>query len=332
MLIGLFIWRVVDIPVKRLHRATRELRKGELGYETEVGARDQIGELALSFNEMSRELQAAHQELTDWNRTLEERVQAKSEEVQRVHAQMLQAEKLTSLGKLAAVVAHEINNPLSGILTYARLVRRWIEKGEISDERRAEIEETLRLVESESRRCGDLVKDLLTFARQTPMNLQPVDLNAIVRMVLRLVEHKLEMVNIAVELELEESLPEIEGDTAQLQQLLLALVLNAIDAMPREGVLRIRSSSHEETGAVELSVQDNGTGIPDEVRERLFEPFVTTKETGSGVGLGLAISHQIVERHGGRIGVESEPGRGTRFTMLFPLRLRQTESRLRAAV
>jgi two-component system, NtrC family, sensor kinase len=333
LLIALFIWRVVDIPVKRLHRATTHLQKGDLGYLTKVGARDQIGELALSFNEMSRELQAAHQELTDWNRMLEERVRVKSEEVQRVHAQMLQAEKLTSLGKLAAVVAHEINNPLSGILTYARLVRRWVEKGDISDERRAEIQESLQLIESESRRCGDLVKDLLTFARQTPMNVQPVDLNAIARMVLRLVEHKLDMVNVTVELTLEEQLPQIEGDTAQLQQLLLALVLNAIDAMPREGVLRIRSASVEGSDEVELAVEDNGAGIPDEVRARLFEPFVTTKETGGGVGLGLAISHQIVERHGARIEVDSEAGRGTRFTMFFPIRAsRQSESSLLAAV
>jgi two-component system NtrC family sensor kinase len=235
---------------------------------------------------------------------------------------MLQAEKLTSRGKLAAVVAHEINNPLMGILTYARLIRRWLEQDEAPTERVREMLDSLRLIESESRRCGNLVKDLLAFARPTPMNVQKIDINEVIRLCARLVEHKLDLSAISLRLALDESLPRVEVDPAQIQQLFLALILNAIDAMPREGLLQITTRPHHaDPDAVEVEIEDNGVGIPEEVRSRLFEPFVTTKEDGRGVGLGLAISRRIIERHSGRIEVESELGQGTTFTIVLPVTL-----------
>jgi two-component system NtrC family sensor kinase len=319
-LFALFVWRLVHKPVRKLRLATDKLREGELGYELVVRSRDELGELSRSFNQMSRRLLEADDQLRSWNRTLEHRVDAKSEELRRAHEHMLQAEKLTSLGKMAAVVAHEINNPLSGILTYAKLMRRWIERGDDLEPRLGDMRESLELIESESRRCGTIVKDLLNFARATPMNVQPVDLNAILRQCVRLVDHKLELSAIALRLELGDDVPRIEGDPGQLEQLFLALIMNAIEAMPRDGILRLATASVDDDHVV-ITIEDNGVGIPEGLLPGLFEPFVTTKQD-KGVGLGLAISKRIVESHGGEIAGTSTLGKGTTFTITLPLSAR----------
>jgi len=266
---------------------------------------------------VGRRLDEANEEITAWTHTLEDRVQHKTAELKRAHEQMIQAEKLTSLGKLAAVVAHEINNPLSGILTYAKLLRKWIDRGDDLQRHVVDMRDSLMLIESESRRCGDIVRSLLTFARVQPLNISDVDINRVALQCTKLVEHKLDLGNIALHLELGEHLPPIRGDAGQLEQLLLALVMNAIEAMPREGNLHIVTTSPDGESIV-IRVEDNGVGIPQELLPRLFEPFTTTKEEGKGVGLGLAISRAIVDRHGGRIEVTSQAGRGTAFVITLP--------------
>ncbi|HYM60358.1 MAG TPA: ATP-binding protein [Thermoanaerobaculia bacterium] len=313
----LFLWRFVLRPVKVLHDGTERLGRGELGVQIPIESQDELGELAGSFNDMSRQILDAREETTSWARTLEQRVTRKTAELRRAHDQMLQAEKLASLGKLAAVVAHEINNPLSGILTYARLIRKWIERGDTLETRAVEMADSLRLIESESRRCGDIVRNLLTFARVAPMNIGEVDVNAVIRQTVRLVEHKLDLGNVLLHLELAESIPKVRGDTGQVEQLLLALIMNAIEAMPHDGNLSITTAAPDDLSVV-IVIEDNGIGIPEDLLPRLFDPFVTTKEEGKGVGLGLAISRSIVERHEGKIEVKSQPGRGTAFTITLP--------------
>ncbi len=314
---GIFVLRFVHRPVRVLRDGTQRIGRGELGVQIPVSRRDELGVLAASFNQMSTQLQDARAEITAWTRTLEERVQRKTAELQRAHDQMIQAEKMTSLGKLAAVVAHEINNPLSGILTYAKLMRKWVDRGEPLEPRAGEMHEALALIESESRRCGEIVRNLLMFARAAPMNITQVDLNAVVRQCAKLVEHKLELGNISANLDLDPNLPRVRGDSGQLEQLLLALVMNAIEAMPREGNLTV--STRGARDKVVMTVEDDGVGIPTALLPRLFDPFVTTKEEGKGVGLGLAISKSIVDRHDGHIEVASQPGRGTRFTITLPV-------------
>jgi two-component system NtrC family sensor kinase len=219
---------------------------------------------------------------------------------------------------MAAVLAHEINNPLSGILTYAKLLRRWIEHEDGGLSRRAEICDSLDLIASESRRCGDLVKNLLTFSRTTPMNLQATNLNQVIDRSLRLVQHQLDLGGIQLQLQVDPELPPVLCDGAQIEQVVLALVMNAMDAMQQGGNLWITTSFKREENQVRVVVRDDGSGIPPEILSRIFEPFLTTKETGRGVGLGLAISHSILERHHGNIEVESEFGRGTTFTVTLP--------------
>lgn len=311
-----FVWRVVGRPVKALKRGTERLAAGDLGYQIEVHSSDEIGELASSFNGMSRQLQSEHNENLAWTRTLEARVEHKTRELKRAHEHALHTEKMASIGKMAAVLAHEINNPLSGILTYAKLLRKWIDREDGG--RRQEIRDSLDLIAAESRRCGDLVKNLLTFSRTTPMNLQATNLNRVIDRSLRLVQHQLDLANIHVQPQLEPDLPQVLCDAAQIEQVILALVMNALDAMPQGGNLWLTTSYSREPSHVRIVVRDDGTGIAPEILPHLFEPFLTTKETGRGVGLGLAISHSILERHSGSIAVQSEVGRGTTFTVTLP--------------
>ena len=322
------IWRVVGEPVKALDRGTQRLAAGELGYQIEERSHDEIGQLARSFNQMSRQLQVERNQNLSWTHTLEDRVEQKTSELRQAHEHALHTEKMASIGKMAAVLAHEINNPLSGILTYSKLLRKWTERewsaSEINPEscagqaRHQEIRDALDLIASESRRCGDLVKNLLMFSRSTPMNLQPTDLNQVIDRSLRLVQHQLDLAGIQVAQQLEAGLPLVHCDAAQIEQVLLALIMNAMDAMPQGGNLWVTTSFLHEPNRVGIVVRDDGSGIPADLLPRIFEPFLTTKETGRGVGLGLAISRSILERHSGTIEVQSEPGRGTTFSLTLP--------------
>jgi two-component system NtrC family sensor kinase len=322
----LFIIRVVGRPIKALAKGTEHLSRGELGYQIEVQSQDEVGDLARSFNAMSLQLRDANQEITDWAKTLEDRVEEKTSELKRAHDHVLQVEKMASVGKMAAVVAHEINNPLAGILTYAKLLRKWIDRGEMKGDKLKEAAECLDLIGGESRRCGDIVRNLLTFSRTAPMNLETTDINTVVDRAVRLVQHQMEMAGIELQLYLDDDLPKTHCDPAQIEQVLLALIMNAIDAMPHGGNLWLRTRMNSAQDAVEIEVRDDGTGISPEVLPQIFEPFQTTKERGRGVGLGLAVSRSIIDRHHGRIEVQSELGKGTIFTVTLPV-----DSRVMAA-
>ncbi|HXM62408.1 MAG TPA: ATP-binding protein [Terriglobales bacterium] len=313
-----FVWRVVGKPIKALKNGTEHLSRGELGYQIEERSHDEVGNLAHSFNGMSLQLRAANEEIVTWTKTLEDRVELKTNELKRAHDHVLHVEKMASIGKMAAVVAHEVNNPLSGILTYAKLIRKWVASGQAEHEKREDAMQCLELVAAESRRCGDLVKNLLTLSRTAPMNVQCTDLYAVIDRCLLLVRHQFELAGIQLQPNLADDLPRVPCDPAQMEQVFLALIMNAIDAMPRGGNLWIEARlSHDET-EINIRVRDDGAGIAPDILPQIFEPFLTTKETGHGVGLGLAISRGIVERHNGRIEVESELGRGTTFTVTLP--------------
>jgi two-component system, NtrC family, sensor kinase len=311
-----FVQHMVGEPLKALNEGTHRLGSGELGYQIQLHGSGELHDLADSFNTMSRQLEDARSEINAWARTLEQRVEEKSRELRGAQEEMLRVERMASIGKLAAVVAHEINNPLAGILTYAKLLKKRLSREAQPD---AENISMLDLVESESRRCGDIVKNLMTFARPTSMNREPADLNAIVDRCVRLVQHQLVLKNIELHRELENDLPLARCDQGQIEQVVLALVMNAIDAMPNGGNLTLISRQTLNAGEVQIEVRDDGVGMPPEVLANMFEPFFTTKEHGRGLGLGLAISRNIVDRHGGKIAVTSEPGRGTAFTITLPL-------------
>ena len=314
----LFVWREVGQPIKALKRGTEHLSEGELGYQIEVQSQDEVGDLAHSFNGMSLQLRAANEEIVLWAKTLEDRVEQKTKELNRAHDHVMHVEKMASIGKMAAVVAHEVNNPLSGILTYAKLIRKWVASGQAEHEKREEAMQCLDLIATESRRCGDLIKNLLSLSRTSPMNVQSTDLHAVINRCLMLVRHQLELGGVELQLNLAKNLPLVSCDPAQIEQVFLALIMNAKDAMPRGGNLWIETRMSDDESEVEIQVRDDGAGIAPDVLPHIFEPFLTTKESGHGVGLGLAISRGIVERHNGRIAVQSELGRGTTFSVTLP--------------
>jgi two-component system NtrC family sensor kinase len=208
-------------------------------------------------------------------------------------------------------VAHEINTPLFGILTYARLVLRGILKLDCPG--RDEMAEQLQTIERESKRCGDLVKNLLTFSRQTPSHREPNDLNTLVHRASLLVKHKLDLQSIELVENLVTGLPAVECDANQIQQAVLVLLVNAAEAMSQGGRLEVATVFDPGPDQCILRVKDNGAGIPADILPHIFEPFFTTKEDQNRTGLGLAVAASIIEQHAGEITVESAPGKGTEF-------------------
>jgi len=319
VLTWLFIRHMVDRPLKQLQEGTERLRQGKLGYQLDLPAGDQIGEVAASFNAMSVQLEGANAELVSWTRTLEQRVEQKTRELRRAYDEVLHVETMSSLGKMAAVVAHEINNPLSGILTYSKLLKKWVDSDMAGNEKKEESRQCLDLITSESRRCGELVKNLLSFSRQGPMNVQPTEINAVMRQCVMLLRPNLEHASIQLSVTAADGLPRLQCDPSQIEQVLLALIVNAMDAMPRGGNLWLETTLSADGKQVTITVRDDGGGIPSDILPMIFEPFVTTKEHGHGTGLGLAVSRSIIERHGGKIAIQSEAGKGTTVSITLPV-------------
>lgn len=318
---GIFIWTMVNIPVRRLIRGTGEVMKGNLDYRIAERSHDEVGDLARSFNNMTEELARARDELTSWGQTLEEKVEQKTEDLRRAMANMVQMEKMASLGKLSASVAHELNNPLAGVLAYAKLLRKKIGKRDFTPENLKEIEDELGMIADETARCGNIVTNLLVFSRQRVGEFSKQNLAPIIEQSIKLIAHHLSMHDVKCEINRPDMPVKINCDPEQIEQALIALEINAIEAMPDGGLLRIELKPLKEISAVRIVVEDTGTGINKEDIDHIFEPFFTTKKDGKGTGLGLAVAHGIVETHGGKIEVQSEENKGTRFTITLPANL-----------
>lgn len=318
-----FVWFFVHRPVHDLVAGTMRLASGDLGHRIQVRSRDELGVLAESFNEMAEDLEKTHRELTEWADTLEERVREKTAELEAAQKGLIHTEKMASLGRLAATVAHEVNNPLFGMLTYARLVLKDLQKPDLDEAARQRMEDNLRIIERESRRCGDLMKNLLAFARQSTPQRARVQVNQVVDRAVRLVTHQYDLSQIALRTHLDDALPEIDCDPGQIQQVLIVLLVNAQEALGRGGEVMVETRRAE--AGIEIVVRDSGPGIPHDLQLQIFEPFFSTKDDPHRTGLGLAVAKGIVERHGGKIRLNSAPGRGAEFIVELPLETREAE-------
>jgi two-component system NtrC family sensor kinase len=290
--ISLLLWvilrRLVGRPVARLLAATRAVSEGDLSRRLPVQRSDELSQLAAAFNQMTVRLSEARD-------------------------QVYQSNKLASLGRLAAGIAHEINNPLTGVLTYSSFLLKRASDGETRQD--------LETIVHETKRCREIVRGLLDFARQVPPKKTATDVNAIVARALDIVDNQLRVQNIQVTQSLRPDLPRIHADPNQLQQVLINLLVNAADSFDgaeREIYIATELTSAEPGAQVVIKVADTGAGIPEKHLGKIFEPFFTTKDH-KGTGLGLAVVWGIIGEHGGTIEVDSKVGRGTTFTVRLPV-------------
>ena len=300
-------------PLRRMAAATQEIAKGTLSHRVAVNSRDEIGALAESFNQMTDHLREANEKLVEWGKTLEKKVEERTQELREIQAHLIQSEKLASIGKLAAGVAHEINNPLGGILIYSHLILEDTPKGSPHCE-------NLKKIVRDTTRCKEIVKGLLDFARPKEPQMVPTDIHELLDKCLALMESHAFFQNIRIEKSYASVCPRIIADSGQLQQVFMNIILNAAEAMNGNGTLTLRTSLDPARQEAAVEISDTGHGIKEEDKRRLFEPFFTTKEVGKGTGLGLAISYGIVKKHQGTIDVRSEAGQGAAFTVRLPLK------------
>jgi len=305
LMLSVLLARRFTRPLTHLRDGARLIGHGDLKYRLRIHTGDEIEELARAFNNMADQLQTSYS-------GLEERIHQKTEELESAHRELIQTEKLAAVGTLAAGVAHEINNPLDGIMNCIARIRRKPDN----------VEQTsayLDLMSDAISRIGTVVRQLLDFSRKHDLTLQPTDVNGVVEDTLRLAEYGLRKGKVRVEKDLDPALPLIVGDAHHLQQVFLNLTLNAMAAMPEGGTLYFHSyPSPNESKEVCVEVTDTGVGIPREQLDKIFDPFYTTKRSGNGSGLGLSVSFNIVKEHQGTIEVESTPGQGTTFRVRLP--------------
>jgi two-component system NtrC family sensor kinase len=309
-----FVRRSVVQPVGLLMAATRRLARGDLAHQVDVPSKDELGELGRSFNDMARSLARAREDRLRLLDSLEQQVEQRTAELTRAQEQLVRSEKLSSLGRLAASIAHEINNPLAGILTYSKLLIRTLDDPTGADPARAAAVKQLKLVQRETERCTAIVRNLLDFARERPLDLRDVSVNQALDDALALVGNQARLANIEVAKRWGD-VPLVHADFGQLRQAFINLLINACDAMPEGGRMSLTTRS-DSGGDVEIVVADTGCGIPEEHLSKVLDPFFTTKERGTG--LGLSVVYGIVERHNGRIDIASTVGVGTTITLRLP--------------
>ena len=306
--LGAIFTRGITSRLSEVATAVEALGRGELDRRVRVDGYDEISALANTFNQMGAELEAARARLLRWNDDLRSKVNEAMAELKAAQAQLLEAQKLAAVGQLGAGVAHELNNPLAGILGYVQLML--MSRNDTDSDM-----ETLRKIELSAKRCKEITQNLLRFSQQrTRGDLRAVDLNNVVREALSLTEHQIKTEGITLKLELSPPI-RVQSDPAQATQVLLALVSNARTAMMKTAskVLTLRTGERDGKGFLE--VEDTGKGILPEHRNRVFEPFFTTKDVWSNVGLGLSVAYRIVSEAGGTIDMRSEVGKGSCFTV-----------------
>ncbi len=329
VLIGLFIVfftrRFVDRPINKLIAGTRAVSRMQLNQVVEISSSAELAELAHEFNVMSERLNKAMAELNQATQDLELKVKERTKQLEVAHQKLLQSDRLASLGQLSATVAHEINNPISGVLNLAMLLDRIMKEDGIPRERVAEFRKYLGQIIDQTTRVGRIVSDLLAFSRRSKPQSSNADLNAIIRSTLSILRHRLELGNIAANLKLSDSLPLVECDGSQMQQVIINLVMNGAEACRNRGKGEISIETRHEENSIILEISDTGDGIPADVLPKIFDPFFTTKDDVKGVGLGLSVVYGIIDAHGGDIEVNSVPGKGTNFKVTIPMKKGQAK-------
>jgi len=322
LLLSYLVHRMIYLPLKDLETGAARIADGDLDYHIPVRGKDEFGQLARSFNSMTKALQKSRVELEDWGRTLEQKVEEATHELHKAQAESARSEKLASVGLLAAGIAHELNNPLTGVLTFSHLVRKNLPDGSPDAE-------DLDLVIRETKRCASIIRRLLDFSREKTPEKTYSNLNVLIEDAVQLIAQPAQVKDISISADLDEQLPAIWLDENLIKQVIMNMLVNAEHAIDSGGQIIIRTrlrgadecpdSIDEAQETVEISITDTGCGIPPGDLQRIFDPFFTTKGVGKGTGLGLSVSHGTIEAHGGAIEVKSTVGKGTEFRIYLPV-------------
>jgi len=320
--VSFLVHGLVHLPLRDLETGAKRLTSGNLDHTIPVRSADELGQLATSFNSMTAALRDSQLERKTWAETLEEKVKTRTQQLRVAEAEATRGEKLASVGLLAAGIAHELNNPLTGVLTFSTLLRKKMPDGSLDAE-------DMDLVIQETKRCAAIIRRLLDFAREKKPEKKFSDLNQIIEETERLIERPAHLRDIEIRKELDTNLPPVWVDADQIKQVVMNMLVNAQQAIEKKGTIDVRTRIAPEpkraeplaepVRMVEIAVMDTGCGIPEKNLQRIFDPFFTSKEVGKGTGLGLSVSHGIIRAHGGLIEVESTVGEGTTFRVYLPV-------------
>ncbi len=309
-LIKFLMNRFLNQPVRQLIEGTHRVAQGDLDFQIPIRSEDELGLFAQSFNQMTHDLNRAKTALTEWGNRLEHLVDERTRDLREAQERLVRSEKLASVGKLAAGVAHEINNPLTGVLTFSQLLMEEFppESSQYQD---------LKVIHQETLRCRKIVRGLLEFSRQTAPEKRSVDLRVLLEEVLNIVANQESFQNIHLVRAMDDEVPPLMADRDQLKQVFFNIVVNASEAMSGGGAITIRTEHLPERSQVAIYFEDNGPGISPQNLDKLFDPFFTTKEMGTG--LGLAVSYGIIKVHRGNIEIKSKPGEGCQVVVTLPI-------------
>ncbi len=322
----LFTRKKIRNPLTAIIKASEAVSKGDKSTRLEIKD-NQLSDMRMvstAFNKMLDNIQAASKELKDWSQQLEYKVQKKSEELNEMQNELIHIERIASLGRLSSSVAHEINNPLSGILTYTKLVNKQLRKLGVQEEEKNSMLRYLKVIEDETKRCGDIVKSLLDFSRKDHHDYSVDHLHRILDEAYILMEHQMKMSNINFRKDFLATKDMVNCNENQIKQACIAILLNASEAILESGDILL-STCNPSDDKIKISITDNGVGISQEDLPHIFEPFFSAKQKTSGIGLGMAIVHGIVQSHGGRVEVISDPGKGTTVSIILPVITNQKE-------
>jgi signal transduction histidine kinase len=285
-----------------------------------IESSEELGELARSFDVMRIRLKQALEEINQFTESLEMKIRDRTDQLKVAHQKLLHSDRLSALGQLSASVAHEINNPVSGVLNLAMLLQRIMKPDGIPKERVEEYRKYLAQIVHETARVGRIVQDLLAFSRRSKPFRSKVDFNGIIRSTVNLLDHKFKLLGVRIDQQLQSDLPMVYCDGSQMQQVVLNLIMNAAEAAQgkKDGCVTVSTLVSGSDHALKFLVADNGEGISEEHMAKIFSPFFTTKGEGKGVGLGLAVVFGIIEAHKGDIDVKSSVHHGSVFTVTIP--------------
>jgi two-component system NtrC family sensor kinase len=315
-----FTWRAIKSPLNALVDVSVAVTRGDRSSRVEIKPNqlEDMRTVSQAFNDMLDNLQAANDELKNWSHQLEYKVQKKSEELGAVQNEIIHVERLASLGKLSSSVAHEINNPLSGILIYTKLIHKHLSNPILSDSKKESMLQHLKMIESETKRCGDIVKGLLDFSRKDQDDFEPRHVHEVLQETFELMTHPVKIANIAFSTDFSAKADMVYCNPNQVKQACVAIIVNATEAITENGEIIFRTTNPDDE-SIKIEVIDNGIGISEEDIPHIFEPFFSTKQDASGIGLGLPIVHGIIQNHKGKIQVKSDSGKGTSVSIILPL-------------